>query len=129
MSGISFVGNLYVYLIVFENTDQIQTKYRPNIKYKYMPFCDFQFNYKYKKNLYSNTIANTDTYLNPTLIPTLVCHSPLVVLLIFPSFGESKACEQLLCLTWLAVTNMKLARIEDQKECTIVLEFNIHVHK
>ena len=31
MSGISFVGNLYVYLIVFENTDQIQTKYQIQI--------------------------------------------------------------------------------------------------
>jgi len=40
---------------------QIPFKYRPNIKYKYkyMPFCDFQFNYKYTKFLYSNTITNT----------------------------------------------------------------------
>ena len=55
MSGnaLPFVCNFYVYLIVFANTFQIQ------IKYKYAPFCDFQ--YKYTKCWFTNT------YLNPTL--------------------------------------------------------------
>ena len=54
--ALPFVGNCYVYLIVFANTFQ----YRPN--FKYMPFCNFQFNYKYIKFLFSNM------YLNPTLV-------------------------------------------------------------
>ena len=41
---------------------RILFKYRPNIKYKYMPFCDFQFNYKYTKFQYSNTITNTPNF-------------------------------------------------------------------
>ena len=43
MSGnaLPFVGNFYVYLIVFANTFQIQIKYAP--------FCDFK--YKYTKFL------------------------------------------------------------------------------
>ena len=46
MSGyaLPLVGNFYVYLIVFANTF---FKYRPNIKYKNMSFCEFQFKYKY----------------------------------------------------------------------------------
>ena len=60
-----FIGNFYTYFIVFANTFQIQTKY--SIKYKYMPFCDFQI--QIQKILYSNTNANT--YLNPTLAISL----------------------------------------------------------
>ena len=47
---------VYVYLVVFANTFQIQTKYQIQI-----PFCDILFKYKHPQFLYSNT------YLDPTL--------------------------------------------------------------
>ena len=45
-NALPFVGNFYMYLIVFANIFQI-ILYRSNIKYKYMPFGDFQFKHKY----------------------------------------------------------------------------------
>ena len=57
MSGnaFSFVGNFYMYLIVFANIFQIQAKY------KYMPFCVFQF--KYTNFLYTNADCSYDLFI------------------------------------------------------------------
>ena len=76
-SALPFVGKMVIFMFIWLYL-QILFKYRQNIKYKYAPFCDFQ--YKYTKCWYSNT----STYLNPTLVtilwlPTSLCTESLAI--------------------------------------------------
>ena len=44
-SALPFVGKMAIFMCIWLYL-QILFKYRQNIKYKYAPFCDFQFKYK-----------------------------------------------------------------------------------
>ena len=71
-----------LYLVVFANT----LKYIPNIKYKYIHFCEFQVRYKYTTFLYSNM------YLNRTLVNILFVFTvdwPSRVEITYHNFPES----------------------------------------
>ena len=69
MSGnvLSFVG---IFLCVYDCICKYFSKYRPNIEYKYIPLYDFsiKLQIQIQKNLYLNTVTNTNTYLPLILV-------------------------------------------------------------